>query len=146
MLHANWFKTSKQGHVKCRMSLKKLVGYASTKEVNLYTPASSINSPTFLAQNWQNDCHISYPLHLNSFKIHREISHFRVSFATQTCSWKKKLLTRHKCAHVKDNNIISEMSKFGVLWKTFKTIRLIILDFYLSLTLEHFLTTNGSIE
>ena len=43
---------------------------------------------------------------------------------------------------MKDNNIISELTKFGVLRKTFKTIRPIILDFYLSLTLELFLTTN----
>lgn len=40
---------------------------------------------------------------------------------------------------VKENDIISELTKFGVLRKTFKTIRPITLYFYLSLTLELFL-------
>lgn len=40
---------------------------------------------------------------------------------------------------VKENDIISELTKFGVLRKTFKTTRPITLYFYLSLTLELFL-------
>lgn len=43
------------------------------------------------------------------------------------------------CGFVKENDIISELIKFGVLWKIFKIIRLIILYFYLFLMFEYFL-------